>query len=326
MEWFAASASYRQLAQGVVEKIPGILGGGAAAMFKLNQFGTSEWQFVSAAWIGEADARSSVDSSCPVDRVRRKSPMPHRIDAAIPEPTRRIYRHVSETPDYTVLLALDLAGIPLDERANRLLEEILRLLKAAAKRFEQLTSALELARASAVGSPVCGWIEVDRSSWRPLRVEGPAEGWLAALRGLDEPVHRLPKCLREKVTHTDRSHLLSCPGVPAPGLQVLRFHCDRSGRILIALRQIDNTGPQAPVDLTRREREVLSLMGTGQSRCEVASQLGVSKRTVDKHLEHAYGKLHATGLHEALARLARQQLDTAGEWGDRGLGSQNVCS
>lgn len=54
--------------------------------------------------------------------------------------------------------------------------------------------------------------------------------------------------------------------------------------------------------LTLREAEVLSLAGRRTSR-EVASVLGISERTVEKHLEHVYEKLGVSSRTGALAAL-----------------------
>ena len=48
-------------------------------------------------------------------------------------------------------------------------------------------------------------------------------------------------------------------------------------------------GPAAV--LTRREREIADLVATGLSNREVADRLFISKRTVDAHVEHIFGKL-----------------------------------
>lgn len=49
--------------------------------------------------------------------------------------------------------------------------------------------------------------------------------------------------------------------------------------------------PIGAVGLTSRERQVLELLSTGRSNQEIAELLGVSVRTVHKHLEHLYPKL-----------------------------------
>ncbi len=47
----------------------------------------------------------------------------------------------------------------------------------------------------------------------------------------------------------------------------------------------------APLPLTSREREVLSLVAAGKTNAEIALLLGISARTVQKHLEHIFEKL-----------------------------------
>jgi DNA-binding CsgD family transcriptional regulator len=44
-------------------------------------------------------------------------------------------------------------------------------------------------------------------------------------------------------------------------------------------------------DLTTREAQILSLVAEGATNKEAGAKLGISPRTVQKHLEHIYGKL-----------------------------------
>jgi DNA-binding NarL/FixJ family response regulator len=52
--------------------------------------------------------------------------------------------------------------------------------------------------------------------------------------------------------------------------------------------------------LTAREWEVLRLVARGATNCEIALQLRISPRTVEKHLEHVYRKLEVPGRFAAM--------------------------
>jgi DNA-binding CsgD family transcriptional regulator len=54
--------------------------------------------------------------------------------------------------------------------------------------------------------------------------------------------------------------------------------------------------------LTRREAEVLVLVGRGRTNVEIADALFVSPRTVQKHLQHVYAKLGVESRTAAVAR------------------------
>lgn len=58
------------------------------------------------------------------------------------------------------------------------------------------------------------------------------------------------------------------------------------------------------VNLTKREREVLSLVVEGKSSREVAAALFCSKRTVDFHLARIYEKLQVSNRVQAMRRAA----------------------
>ena len=68
----------------------------------------------------------------------------------------------------------------------------------------------------------------------------------------------------------------------------------------------------------RRRRSSKPASPAGRPRCscwvrttnrEIAETLGISRRTVEKHLEHAYEKLGASSRREALARVRSRAAD-----------------
>jgi two-component system NarL family response regulator len=57
--------------------------------------------------------------------------------------------------------------------------------------------------------------------------------------------------------------------------------------------------------LTQREREVLAELKRGRTNREIASRLGVSVTTVNKHVQHVLKKLHVRNRSQAAASQAR---------------------
>jgi HD-GYP domain-containing protein (c-di-GMP phosphodiesterase class II) len=65
-----------------------------------------------------------------------------------------------------------------------------------------------------------------------------------------------------------------------------------------------------PAGLTAREADVLGLLAQGRSNKEIASQLGISAKTVGNHVEHVYTKLGVTN--RAGAALRAMELGIVG--------------
>jgi len=63
-----------------------------------------------------------------------------------------------------------------------------------------------------------------------------------------------------------------------------------------------------PAGLTRREVEVLCLIANGRSNGEIASELFLSERTVERHITNLYGKIDARGRADATAFAFRHRL------------------
>jgi DNA-binding NarL/FixJ family response regulator len=61
-------------------------------------------------------------------------------------------------------------------------------------------------------------------------------------------------------------------------------------------------------ELTDREKEVLALVVEGKTNNEIGFMLGISEKTVEKHLEGVYTKLGAVSRVEAAVRAVREGL------------------
>lgn len=67
-------------------------------------------------------------------------------------------------------------------------------------------------------------------------------------------------------------------------------------------------GDEAPFGLTPREREVLAGLATGDTNRVIGERLGISDRTVDRHVSNVFDKLGVTSRAEAVALAVRHRL------------------
>lgn len=84
-----------------------------------------------------------------------------------------------------------------------------------------------------------------------------------------------------------------------------------AGRMVLAAEMTQRVlaGLRAPkVSLTAREREVLSLLATGESNRQIAKQMFVSEATVKTHLVHIFEKLQVSSRIQAVAAARERGL------------------
>jgi DNA-binding CsgD family transcriptional regulator len=77
------------------------------------------------------------------------------------------------------------------------------------------------------------------------------------------------------------------------------------GAILDFLREADQEAAVLPGGLTQREGEILSLVAQGLSNADIASQLTISARTAERHIQNIYTKIGAHNRAEATAFALR---------------------
>lgn len=78
---------------------------------------------------------------------------------------------------------------------------------------------------------------------------------------------------------------------------------ERSGTAAVrAAARMVAPDPELDALLTRREREVLALLGTGATNAQIATQLVIAEGTVKSHVKHVLRKLRVSNRAEAVSR------------------------
>jgi DNA-binding NarL/FixJ family response regulator len=87
------------------------------------------------------------------------------------------------------------------------------------------------------------------------------------------------------------------------------FQSGLAARLLISPREPEHSA----TELSEREVSVLKLLMAGLHNREVAAELGISARTVDRHCDNIYAKLGVSSRTEAVVRAISIKLLTVGD-------------
>ena len=79
-----------------------------------------------------------------------------------------------------------------------------------------------------------------------------------------------------------------------------------SRKVAARLSQILESDQRAGKDLTPREKEVLRLVVDGNTNGEIGTKLGISEKTVEKHLDSIYRKMEVVSRVEAAVMAVRE--------------------
>lgn len=126
----------------------------------------------------------------------------------------------------------------------------------------------------------------------------------------------LPPAMLDWLSRVDQPDEKGTASEPFPGNEHLRLQfIGKAGASEWLLRLAKEAVPQTPKDvgkqlgLTTREGEVLSWLSKGKTNRDIAQILGLSPRTVDKHLEQIYAKLGVENRTAAAAIATRASDD-----------------
>jgi DNA-binding NarL/FixJ family response regulator len=79
-------------------------------------------------------------------------------------------------------------------------------------------------------------------------------------------------------------------------------------KVLQMFRSQSTPGKKEYIDLSEREKEILTLLVKGKSYKTIASECFISIDTVSTHVRHIYEKLHVHSKSEAVAKAINQKL------------------
>jgi DNA-binding CsgD family transcriptional regulator len=331
-----ADAFAARVAVGLHTIVPG-------AVSSYNEFGPRS---AAVAAVEPWDAQGSAEIRAAFERLAWQHPVLARFRAARSQPARSIsdyasrrelerldlyhavYRPLGITDQISIAIPGPgqlTIGIAMGRerrgfsQRERLLLELLRPHLAAGRLREGREAALRDARAAleaASGAQERAVVVLTpggRIAWATSPARRLLREWFAHNSGAI-----LPEQLASWIATTRSS---AGQGAPAPAAGPLRLArgqrtltvtrlgpSEPDGELLLALEQ--HAVPAAEhltrLRLTRREGEVLAAAARGLGEQGIAGELMISRRTVNKHLEHAYRKLNVSDRTQAIAAACEE--------------------
>lgn len=188
---------------------------------------------------------------------------------------------------------------------GELLEEALRERAGVAVfRSRRAADILPLLEAGEVDAVVCWWCAGGETVSGVSEAARRGKGSVAVV-GLAHTEHAWQQANRALGTAVE---MVECDGGFAALTRTLRKALRRgaAGQVVLAVRATQRReGAEARVGgkrLTGRQREVLELLARGRTSGEIAQELGLSCRTVDRHRSNLMKRLHARSAAEAVRK------------------------
>lgn len=225
------------------------------------------------------------------------------------------------TPETFLLVALNRSRQDFTESDRRTLAALRPHLIAAYQNHATLARS-QMGHAQleqALGRAGVGAVLVGADGGTPLMTE-LARVWLARYFGARRAggAAELPEALADWLAfHVRRPAAAPQPAAPVPVMRVpgagrclhIRTLVDAAEQSILLLLEEEERRPAAKaleaLGLTRREAEVLNWVARGKTNPEIAILCDISRRTVQKHLEHVFQKLGV----ETRTAAARRALD-----------------
>ncbi|MEM7409173.1 MAG: response regulator transcription factor [Myxococcota bacterium] len=196
---------------------------------------------------------------------------------------------------------------------NEILRKGLSCSLAQSRRVRRVVEAPDAARALAIA----GRERVDIAIVGTDIIDETAANFIEKLESISTGVRCIVVVRDESRTAFDRAVTSRALGLLGPGSSTRELweaiDATRTGRryvspalergLIASLHMGETNSTKAVKTLTRRERTILQLIGEGDSNREIATRLGLSRRTVDTHRTRLMRKLqiHKTA---GLVRLA----------------------